>query len=108
MTKSEFIKEYEEVAAQVINSEKLSPIPESQVKLISQGKIFSIKRGYSEEEMDTFERLFYFMGRNLRPQFQAKGTTYKFFDVPMKRYGERQKPRPCPEWLWEQWQEYTN
>jgi len=107
MTKNEFIEQYVVLAAKVIDAEKKALIPTCLIPLISEGREFSISRGYSTSEIEDYQRLLYMMGRERPNQFKVNGTPYLFTNCPLLYYGNTNNgcgaPRPDPNWLWEQW-----
>jgi hypothetical protein len=110
MTRNEFFSEYSLLATEVINAEKTSTLSHDQQKLLKEGnwKQFSMARGYTQTEIEHYQRLLYLMGRERVPQFLINGENYTFDNVPTKYFGNTNNGkgarRPCPEWLWNQWQ----
>lgn len=104
MTKEEFISEYSMLARNVINAEKMTPLEPFQKQLLDEGKWkeFSFARDYTLTQIKEYQRLLYLMGRERRPQFLVEGSPYTFSNIPLSYFGGA--PRPCPEWLWHQWQ----
>jgi len=109
MSRAEFIEEYETLAAKVIDAEKHTPIAPAHMRIIYSGKPFSVARGYTEEEINDYQRLLYLMGRERPAQFMVEKKPYTYQNIPLKTFGKsddgKGRPRPDTEWLWSQWTE---